>query len=150
MFTLAKTDDGVSYYECAAPAEIVVEYAPNATSEWEALEVKADEAYNFLPGWGCYYSTSLKGVTRNSANKLYDLRLTMKGSNGEYAIQTVSPAFSISKELSIGAIDSESSISETIYYDLSGRRVMNPVRGGIYIRTDIMADGSRRVGKTVR
>lgn len=150
MFTLAKTDDGVSYYECAAPAEIVVEYAPNATDEWEALEVKADEAYNFLPGWGCYYSASLKGVTSNSANKLYDMRLTMKGSNGEYAIQTVSPAFSISKELSIGTIDNESSISETIYYDLSGRRVMNPVSGGIYIRTDIMADGSRRVSKTVR
>lgn len=150
MFTLAKTDDGVSYYECAAPAEIVVEYAPNATDEWEALEVKADEAYDFLPGWGCYYSASLKGITRNSANKLYDLRLTMKGSNGEYAIQTVSPAFSSSEELSIETIDNGSSIFETIYYDLSGRRVMNPVNGGIYIRTDIMTDGSRRVSKTVR
>lgn len=150
LFSVAPIDAFTSYYECEAPTEVVIEYAPNGTTEWTALEVRPNEEYDFMPGWGHYYSASLEGVTTPSENHLYDLRLTLKGAAGQYAVQTVSPAFSLVKNDAIDAINADSEVLATTYNDLGGRVVVNPAEGGVYIRTDVMTDGSRRVAKIVK
>lgn len=45
--------------------------------------------------------------------------------------------------------DNDLTVKNTIWYDLQGNRVSNPAKG-IFVKVEMMSDGSRRVGKEVK
>ena len=147
MFTTAQTEDGVRYYECEAPADVIVEYSANGNDSWKELEAVADPALDFMPGWGKFYKVSLSSVAEASANQWYDLRLTLKGADGETTVQTISPAFKIKEVSSVEDLtDGIDQVEIAAVYSLQGVRLDKPVAGQPCIV--MMSDG--RIRKVMR
>ena len=100
------------YYTQCLPEdvpELKVEYAPNGIDAWHELDMEMDPAKFYSLGMGQYYECPLSQVKHSSANKWYDLRITISG-EGDSQIQTISPAFRIENIPVDGITLSESEI----------------------------------------
>lgn len=87
------------------PMESVkVEYAPRGSEDFTEIEVSEDPAKYFWPGYGYYFSGSLKGVTKGSADGWFDLRITLADETGNTQTQLISPAFHVESNLGVDAI----------------------------------------------
>ena len=100
-----------------------------------------------MPGWGKFYKVSLSSVAEASANQWYDLRLTLKGADGETTVQTISPAFKIKEVSSVEDLtDGIDQAEIAAVYSLQGVRLDKPVAGQPCIV--MMSDG--RIRKVMR
>lgn len=89
-------------YECVAPESITVEYAPYGSQDFSALNYNEVPSLRFMPGFGDYYEVPLEQVNRSSETKWYGLRFTIVDHEGNSQIQTVTPAFRIEDQSTMG------------------------------------------------
>lgn len=87
-------DQWYSFNETPA---MTIEYRPNGTETFTTLEHKEVPEKFFMPGYGACFTADLDRIGIESANKWYDLRITLKDSAGNSQQQTLSPAFRIEK-----------------------------------------------------
>ncbi|MDE5789694.1 MAG: hypothetical protein K2H96_00495 [Muribaculaceae bacterium] len=98
------------------PVETVnVEYAPNGTDGFDPLQVEEIPEKFSMPGYGAFYSGSLKGISKESTNKWYDLRITLTDAAGNVQKQLISPAFRIESIEESGIGMSSLNQMDTIY-----------------------------------
>ncbi len=116
-----------------APEKMKVEYAPYGGSVFNELPCTEVQEKYFYPRYGNYYTVPLDGVTASSSNGWFDLRISLEDETGNTHVQTISPAFKINNLIgSVNYIEG-ADYSEPLYFDLTGRQVLNPT-DGVYIR----------------
>ena len=128
-------------FECQ-PVEVLVEYAPYGTENWNELTVEEIPELYQEPGWGYFYRGSLAEVTGQGLNGWFDLRFRLQDASGNWMDQVVSPAFRIddlaySSVATIGSGDAH----EVARYSIDGKRVDASHQGVTIIR---MSDGTAR------
>ena len=128
-------------FECQ-PVEVVVEYAPYGTEDWNELTVEEIPEYYQEPGWGYFYRGSLAGVTGQGEKGWFDLRFRLQDASGNWMDQVVSPAFRIDDHAysSVATISSDNA-REVARYNLAGQRVDADATGVVIIK---MSDGTAR------
>ena len=128
-------------FECQ-PVEVVVEYAPYGTEDWNELTVEEIPEYYQEPGWGYFYRGSLAEVTGQGLNGWFDLRFRLQDASGNWMDQVVSPAFRIDDHAysSVATISSDNA-REVARYNLAGQRVDADATGVVIIK---MSDGTAR------
>ncbi len=124
------------------PVEVLVEYAPYGTEDWNELTVEEIPEYYQEPGWGYFYRGSLAEVTGQGEKGWFDLRFRLQDASGNWQEQVVSPAFRIddlaySSVATIGSGDAH----EVARYSIDGKRVDASHQGVTIIR---MSDGTAR------
>lgn len=131
-------DDGGNVVNYSiGPVELKAEYSPNGTDSWTEFEVPEKPEFYFEPGYGHFYESSLKCVDKPSANKWYDLRLTITDPDGNSNIQAISPAFRIDSLSSLESIDASDIMDgDCVYYNTMGVRVDRPEKGQLLIRVN--------------
>lgn len=82
---------GNEFFDCTAPRELKVEYAPYGSDTYTEAEYTEQPGKRFMPAYGNCYEASLAQVTRTSASGWYDLRFTITDNQGNTQQQTVSP-----------------------------------------------------------
>ncbi len=133
-----------TYYAEKAPASIKVEYAPYGKDNWEPLEMVNDEDLTLFPGFGHFYSASLKNVSKNENNQWYDLRVTMADENGNSTMQRISPSFMIGDAAGVSAVMANQGVyvvgksivapEGSVVYNTNGVAVGNTdLASGIYV-----------------
>lgn len=127
---------GNQFFDCTAPRELKVEYAPYGSDTYTELEYAEQPDKRFMPAYGNCYEASLAQVTRTSASGWYDLRFTITDNQGNTQQQTVSPAFRIAEFAGIESVNSGQ--NDTVSVD--NRSIIAPEGAAIY-----SIDG-RRVG----
>lgn len=127
---------GNGYFDCTAPRELKVEYAPYGSDTYTEVEYTEQPDKRFMPAYGNCYEASLAQVTRTSASGWYDLRFTITDNQGNAQQQTVSPAFRIAEFAGIESVNSGQ--NDTVSVD--NRSIIAPEGAAIY-----SIDG-RRVG----
>lgn len=115
------------WYEETA-ADVKVEYAPYAEETFSPLEVKDIPELRYMPGFGHFYRGSLDGVTRESANGWYDLRITLTDGAGNEMSQLISPAFKATAPAGINNVISP----EEMGVSVNGRDIIAPDGAVIY------------------
>ncbi len=114
------------------------EYSPRGEDSFEPLNVK-EIGEPILPGYGNQFEVDLSGVTAESADGWYDLRITIEDESGSTQTQLISPAFRIGTGAGIQDINiSEKRIDlnspEVEIYTVAGQRVDRAsMVKGIYI-----------------
>ena len=128
-------------FECQ-PVEVVVEYAPYGTEDWNELTVEEIPEFYQEPGWGYFYRGSLAGVTGEGLNGWFDLRFRLEDASGNWQDQVVSPAFRIDDQAysSVATVGSYNA-REVARYNLAGQRVDANATGVVIIK---MSDGTAR------
>lgn len=116
-------------YQCKPVADVKVEYAPYQTDNFTELTVTEVPEKYFYPGWGNYYTVPLKDVSAKSANAWFDLRISLEDEAGNTHVQTISPAFRINDASGVETVCSDTDSREPVYYDMMGRRIVNPADG---------------------
>ena len=128
-------------FDCQ-PVEVLVEYAPYGTEDWNELAVEEIPEYYQEPGWGYFYRGSLAGVTGQAYQGWFDLKFRLEDAAGNWQEQVVSPAFRIdnlaySSVATIGSGDAH----EMARYSIDGKRVDASHQGVTIIK---MSDGTAR------
>ncbi|MDE6409329.1 MAG: hypothetical protein K2K81_03675 [Muribaculaceae bacterium] len=139
-------EDYPSIFECVAPKELTVEYAPYGSEDFQTLDYEHIAEKRYMPGYGEYYEASLSQVATESATGWYGVKLTMTDSQGNRQTQTVTPAFYVAHVSSVNDINSANPLeirvengeiiapSDARIYNIEGKRMMsNRVAPGIYI-----------------
>lgn len=128
-------------FECQ-PVEVLVEYAPYGTENWNELTVEEVPELFQEPGWGYFYRGSLAEVTGQGLNGWFDLRFRLQDASGNWMDQVVSPAFRIDDLAysSVATISSDNA-REVARYNLAGQRVDADATGVVIIK---MSDGTAR------
>ena len=128
-------------FECQ-PVEVLVEYAPYGTEEWNELAVEEIPELFQEPGWGYFYRGSLAEVTGQGEKGWFDLRFRLQDASGNWMDQVVSPAFRIDDHAysSVATIGSDNA-REIARYNLAGQRVDADATGVVIIK---MSDGTAR------
>lgn len=128
-------------FECQ-PVEVLVEYAPYGTENWNELTVEEIPELYQEPGWGYFYRGSLAEVTGQGQNGWFDLRFRLQDASGNWMDQVVSPAFRIDDHAysSVATISSDNA-REVARYNLAGQRVDADATGVVIIK---MSDGTAR------
>ena len=123
-------DDTWGYLLCQ-PMTVELSYAPYGSSEWQSIEdIEHQSAYDVIPGIGYFYQGSLAGVTAQSDNGWFDLKIRLVDASGNWQEQTVSPAFRIESLVSTGVRTLAVACSaDAQSYSLDGRRLNAPLRG---------------------
>lgn len=116
-------------YMCREIPDVKVEYAPYQTDNFTELTVTEVPEKYFYPGWGNYYTVPLKDVSAKSANAWFDLRISLEDEAGNTHVQTISPAFRINDASGVETVCSDTDSHEPVYYDMMGRRIVNPADG---------------------
>lgn len=126
---------GNEFFDCTAPRELKVEYAPYGSDTYTEVEYAEQPDKRFMPAYGNYYEASLAQVTRTSVSGWYDLRFTITDNQGNTQQQTVSPAFRIAEFAGIESVSSGQNDSVSVdnrsiiapegatIYSIDGRRV---------------------------
>lgn len=127
---------GNQFFDCTAPRELKVEYAPYGSDTYTEVEYTEQPDKRFMPAYGNCYEASLAQVTRTSDSGWYDLRFTITDNQGNTQQQTVSPAFRIAEFAGIESVNSGQ--NDTVSVD--NRSIIAPEGAAIY-----SIDG-RRVG----
>lgn len=115
------------------PMNVVVEYAPYGTGDWEELPYAIYEEKH-KDCWGSFYSTPLAHVNRQSETGWFDLRLSLTDEAGNSNVQEISPAFRIASLATSGVKAINTDSSEAIYYTIDGRRAYGTLTPGIYVK----------------
>lgn len=132
-------------YVCSTPMKVTATVAPTGvvTEAYDEIELTEDPELFYTPGFGAFYSGSLKPVSQASPTGWYDLTITVEDAAGNSQVQTISPAFKI-ESLSNGVSDvmtdkvkvvGNSIITESpaIIYNIDGYQVDgNHLPSGIY------------------
>ncbi len=128
-------------FECQ-PVEVVVEYAPYGTEDWNELTVEEIPEFYQEPGWGYFYRGALAEVTGQGEKGWFDLRFRLQDASGNWQEQVVSPAFRIDDHAysSVATISSDNA-REVARYNLAGQRVDADATGVVIIK---MSDGTAR------
>ena len=128
-------------FECQ-PVEVVVEYAPYGTEDWNELTIEEIPEYYQEPGWGYFYRGALAEVTGQGEKGWFDLRFRLQDASGNWQEQIVSPAFRID-DLAYSSVATVGSgnAHEMARYNLAGQRVDASHQGVTIIK---MSDGSAR------
>lgn len=79
------------------------------------------------------YGSNISAADFAGKTGAYDVRITITDKAGNAQIQTVSPAFFIGNSSKIDDILNPDEEGTTVYYDLFGRKVANPL-AGIYVK----------------
>lgn len=87
-----------------APSAVKAQYAPHGSDTFTDLTLDEVADNFYLPGYGTYYTAALDNVARESADKWYDLRITVEGKSGAVQTQTLSPAFRLENPASQGGV----------------------------------------------
>lgn len=132
---------GFMNFQFKAPSAVKAEYAPHGSDEFAELPLNEVPENFYLPGYGTYYRASLDGVDRESADKWYDLRITVEGAEGSAQTQVLSPAFRLESPSGVGNIEAAAGESLCDIYSIDGRTVARGVSNsavqslepGIYI-----------------
>lgn len=127
---------GNRFFDCTAPRELKVEYAPYGSDTYTEVEYSGQPDKRFMPVYGNCYEAQLAQVTRTSASGWYSLRFTITDSQGNSQEQTISPAFRIAEFAGIESVNSGQ--NDTVSVD--NRSIIAPEGAAIY-----SIDG-RRVG----
>lgn len=119
------------------PVDLKIEYSPNGNDDWAEFEITEKPDLYFEPGYGHFYESSLKCVDKPSANKWYDLRISISDPDGNSNVQTISPAFRIDSLSSLESIDASDIMDgDCVYYNTMGVRVDRPEKGQLLIRVN--------------
>ena len=102
-------------------------YRQSGTQEWLPLAYTGDTEGNVRT---CEFSLA---DFDGAFGAWYDLRFESEDASDNRAIQTVGHAFRFHDVTGLNGIDADSTTVNPVYYDLTGRRVLNPDKG-IYIR----------------
>lgn len=124
-------------FECK-PVEVVVEYAPYGTEDWNEIVVEEIPELFQEPGWGYFYRGSLSEVTGTAEQGWFDLRFRLTDEAGNWQEQVVSPAFRIDdlNQTSITDVVVNRTASDNAIYSISGQRIygdVNSLPHGVYI-----------------
>lgn len=95
------------YLKMAEPTNILVEYAPNGTTEFKALNVTPRPELYYAPNIGNVYSVDLRQADAESKNGWYDMRFTLDDGKGHKQVQTVGPAFYVGEGTGVKNINDE-------------------------------------------
>lgn len=117
--------------------EIKVEYASYGSDSFNLLAVAEDPDKFFMPGYGAYYYAALDQVTEKSSTGWYDVRISLKDSEGNTQVQTVSPAFFIE---SLSGVESISTLDNAV--KVEGCNIIAPA-GSVVFNTAGVQTGSR-------
>ncbi len=133
--------DGEFEFDCQ-PVEVLVEYAPYGTENWNELAVEEVPELYQMPGWGYFYRGSLAGVTGQAEKGWFDLKIRLVDEAGNWQEQVVSPAFRID-DLAYSSVANigDGNAREVARYNLAGQRVDASHKGVTIIR---MSDGTAR------
>lgn len=139
-------EDSPRVYECVAPKELTVEYAPYGSEDYQPLDYECVAEKRYMPGYGDYYEAQLAQVVTESETGWYGVRLTMTDSQGNRQTQTVTPAFYMTHVSSVSDLDCPTPLeirieagkiiapSDAQIYNIEGKRMMsNCVAPGVYI-----------------
>ena len=118
-----------------APESAKVEYSLHGNNQWTELPT-TQIGYELDECCGFIFETDLSTISISENNTLYDLRITLGDASGNTMTETITPCLKFS---STGAVDAtkaslQKEVREIIYFDLTGRRVVNPT-DGIYIQS---------------
>lgn len=128
---------GNQFFDCTAPRELKVEYAPYGSDTYTELEYAEQPDKRFMPAHGNCYEASFAQVTRTSASGWYDLRFTITDNQGNTQQQTVSPAFRIAEFAGIESVNSGQ--NDTVSVD--NRSIIAPEGAAIYSIDGRRVDG---------
>lgn len=127
-----------AYEEFSAVECTGVEYAPRGSENYSPLEVK-ETGSPILPGYGNCFEADLDGVSADSTDGWYDLKITIRDESGSTQTQIISPAFNIPEMSGIDMIkDNGYNIdvdsAETEIFTIEGMKVNRQnLTPGIYI-----------------
>lgn len=144
-FALANNKD----FRFEAPSAVKAAYAPHGSDTFTDLTLDEVADNFYLPGYGTYYTAALDNVDRESADKWYDLRITVEGKSGAVQTQTLSPAFRLENTASQGGVGHVIRDGRCDVYSADGLIVARGVENinalrlnhGIYI---VIKDGKTR------
>lgn len=126
------------YYDYSRPSEVVVEFAPNGSSDFKELELEEMTDLFFMPGYGMCLRADIADLTSDNDRQWYDLRITVKGDDGSAQTQTISPALCVDKSGSgIESAIASPAKTDGMIYNLQGMRLgenMESLPAGVYIR----------------
>lgn len=115
------------WYECKPTApEIEVSYSPTGTDEWKRLDVTLNEDKYYPVGFGHYFEGSLRDILTHSKNGWFDLRIKLATADGDYQVQTISPAFKIESLSGVQAVYGDTDIT------VRGNDIMAPQDAEVY------------------
>lgn len=126
-------------YDCVAPEEVTVEYAPYGSDDYLPLDCRNVAEKRFMPAYGEYYEADLAGVTVESPSGWYGVRITMTDHSGNVQCQSLTPAFHLDK-VSDGV---SNIVSDKTAVKVSGSDIITPEGALIYA-----SDGRRVTGKS--
>ena len=128
---------GNQFFDCTAPRELKVEYAPYGSDTYTEVEYTEQPDKRFMPAYGNCYEASLAQVTRTSDSGWYDMRFTITDNQGNTQEQTVSPAFRIAEFAGIESVSSGQ--NDTVSVD--NRSIIAPEGAAIYSIDGRRVDG---------
>lgn len=128
---------GNEFFDCTAPRELKVEYAPYGSDTYTEVEYTEQPDKRFMPAYGNCYEAPLAQVTRTSASGWYDMRFTITDNQGNTQEQTVSPAFRIAEFAGIESVSSGQ--NDTVSVD--NRSIIAPEGAAIYSIDGRRVDG---------
>lgn len=122
---------GWGYYTIDNDMTVEVAYSPYGKDEWQQLGgIEEKPEYYYFPEYGYFYQGSLAGVTAQSDNGWFDLKIRLEDASGNWQEQTVSPAFRIESQVSTGICTQAVACGANAQsYSLDGRRLNAPQRG---------------------
>lgn len=118
--------------------EVILEYAPYGSDNFSYFNIEEDTEKLCLPGYGAYYFGSLKQVDRKSETGWYDVRISIKNSQGNTQIQSVSPAFFIDSMTGTEIVSSDNRVR------VKGRNIIAP-EGSIVCNATGVQTGTRNL-----
>lgn len=111
-----------------------MEYSPCGSDNWLSLDLSENVTERSV-AYGNHYSVDLGNVKESSGTGWYDLRITLTSPEGNYQIQTISPAFKIGDGSGVDNTIVDQGTKTRTYFDLTGRKVNKP-ENGIFIEYD--------------
>lgn len=124
-------------FECQ-PVEVLVEYAPYGSEDWNELAIEGIPEFYQEPGWGYFYRGSLASVTGQAEKGWFDLKFRLVDKAGNWQEQIISPAFRIDNLAysSVANITPANQNNDKTIYNLAGQRMngdLDALPHGIYI-----------------
>lgn len=109
------------YLECHPVAEVMAEYAPHGSKDFEALDVREFPDEYYMPGYGYMWRASFSRIDKKAKDGWFDLKITVINQDGASTEQVLSPAFKIESMSGTSLIQED---SELIYTD--GQDIVAP------------------------
>lgn len=125
--------------------EVKVEYSPYGSEDYSLLNVSEDPEKFFMPGYGAYYYAELDQLTVGSKTGWYDVRISLKDSEGNTQVQTVSPAFFID---SLSGVETVSESRGEVKVKVEGHDIIAP-EGSVIFNAAGIQTGSRNLAPGV-